>query len=73
MQKGPATERKTPALTIYVPNEKDVGEDVARGVTGLQGLVPDTSIVVLGLSSSVVPLAHAALKVGARGFLHLEM
>ena len=73
MQKGPATEQKTPALAIYVPNDEDVGEDVARGVTALQGLVPDASIVLLGLSSGDLPLAHAALRAGARGFLHLEM
>ncbi len=66
-------ERKTLPLAIYVPRDKVVGEDVAREVTALQGLVPDASIVVLGLSSGDLPLAHAALRAGARGFLHLEM
>jgi DNA-binding NarL/FixJ family response regulator len=64
--------QKPPALAIYVP-ANDVGEHVAQGVTGLQGLVPDASIVVLGLGSSDLPLAHAALKAGARGFLYLGM
>jgi DNA-binding NarL/FixJ family response regulator len=70
--KGPAMEAKTPALAIYVPNDEDVGEDVAQGVKSLQGLVLDASIVVLSLEGDP-SLAHAAFKAGARGFLHLGM
>ena len=66
-------ERKTPALAIYVAKDEEVGEDVVRGVKSLQGLVLDASIVVLGLSSSNLPLVHAVFKAGARGFLHLGM
>jgi DNA-binding NarL/FixJ family response regulator len=72
-KKGPAMEGKAPSLAIYVANDEDVGEDVSRRVTGLKGLVPDVSIVVLGFGSSALPLAHTALKAGARGFLHLGM
>jgi DNA-binding NarL/FixJ family response regulator len=66
-------EQKPPALAIYVSNDEDVDEDIAQGVTGLQGLVPDAFVVVLGFGSSDLPVARAALKAGARGFLHLEM
>jgi DNA-binding NarL/FixJ family response regulator len=71
-KKGPAMEAKTPSLAIYVANHEDVGEDVARGVKSLQGLVLDASIVVLSLEGDP-SLAHAAFKAGARGFLHLGM
>jgi DNA-binding NarL/FixJ family response regulator len=67
-----AMEAKTPALAVYVPKDEDVGEDVAQGVKSLQGLVLDASIVVLSLEGDP-SLAHAALKAGARGFLHLGM
>jgi DNA-binding NarL/FixJ family response regulator len=70
--KGPTIEGKTPSLAIYVPNDEDVGEDVAQGVKSLQGLVLDASIVVLSLEGDP-SLAHAAFKAGARGFLHLGM
>jgi DNA-binding NarL/FixJ family response regulator len=70
--KGPAMEAKTPSLAIYVPKDEEVGEDVARGVNSLQGLVLDASIVVFSLEGDL-PLAHAAFKAGARGFLHLGM
>jgi DNA-binding NarL/FixJ family response regulator len=59
-------------LAVYVPNDEDVGEDVARGVKSLQGLVLDASIVVFSLEGDP-SLAHAAFKAGARGFLHLGM
>jgi DNA-binding NarL/FixJ family response regulator len=72
MQKGPAMESNTPSLAVYVPNDEDVGEDVARGVKSLQGLVLDASIVVFSLEGDP-SLAHAAFKAGARGFLHLGM
>jgi DNA-binding NarL/FixJ family response regulator len=72
-KKGPAMEEKTPSLAIYVPNNENIGEDVAQGVKSLKGLVPDASIVVLGFGSTDLPLAHAALRAGARGFLHLGM
>jgi DNA-binding NarL/FixJ family response regulator len=65
-------EAKTPSLAVYVPNDEDVGEDVARGVKSLQGLVLDASVVVLSLKGDP-SLAHAAFKAGARGFLHLGM
>ena len=71
--KGPAMEGETPSLVIYCPEDEGFGEDAAQGVTFLQDLVPDACIVVLGLSGSDLPLAHAALKAGARGFLHLGM
>jgi DNA-binding NarL/FixJ family response regulator len=71
--KGPDMERESPSVVIYVPNNEDVGEDVAQGVKSLQALALDACIVVLGLSSSDVPLAHAAVSAGARGFLHLGM
>jgi two-component system response regulator DevR len=73
MQKGPAMEEESPSVVIYVPNNEGVGKDVAQGVKGLQGLAPDASIVVLGLSSSDLPLANAALRAGARGLVHLGM
>ena len=65
-------ESNTPSLAVYVPNDEDVGEDVARGVKSLQGLVLDASIVVFSLEGDP-SLAHAAFKAGARGFLHLGM
>jgi two-component system, NarL family, response regulator DevR len=70
--KGPAMERKPPALAIYVPNDNDDGEDVAKEVKSLQGMVLDACIVVLSLERDL-PLAHAALRAGAHGFLHLGM
>jgi DNA-binding NarL/FixJ family response regulator len=72
IQKGPATEQKPPALALYVLNDKDVGEDVAQEVKSLQDLVHDASVVVLSLEGNL-PLAHAALRAGACGFLHLGM
>jgi DNA-binding NarL/FixJ family response regulator len=73
MLKGPAMEGETPSLVIYCPKDEGVSEEAARGVTSLQARAPDACIVVLGLSGSDLPLAHAALKAGARGFLHLGM
>ena len=70
--KDPAMEAKTPSLAVYVPNDEDVGEDVAQGVKSLQGLVLDASVVVLSLKGDP-SLAHAAFKAGARGFLNLGM
>jgi DNA-binding NarL/FixJ family response regulator len=67
-----AVEAKTPSLAVYVPNDEDVGEDVARGVKSLQGSVLNASIVVLSLEGDS-SLAHAAFRAGARGFLHLGM
>jgi DNA-binding NarL/FixJ family response regulator len=66
-------EGESPSVVIYCPKDEDVGEDVTQGVKGLQALAPDACIVILGLSASDLPLANAALRAGARGFLHLGM
>jgi DNA-binding NarL/FixJ family response regulator len=73
MKKGPAMEGESPSVVIYSPNNEASGEDVGQGVKSLQARVPNACIIVLGFSSSDLPLAHAALGAGARGLLYLGM
>jgi DNA-binding NarL/FixJ family response regulator len=74
-RKGPgAAEQKQdwtpPCCVIYCPKAED---DVAGQVEHLRRLFPDAPVLVLGLGVSDLPLARAALRGGARGFLHLGM
>ena len=47
-------------------------EDVPHKIKPLQAAVPDTPILVFGLTNGL-PLARAALQAGARGFVHAGM
>jgi DNA-binding NarL/FixJ family response regulator len=71
--KGSAMEGESPSVVVYSPNSENFGEDVDQVVKSLQARVPNACIIVLGLSSSDLPLARAALRAGARGFLYLGM
>jgi DNA-binding NarL/FixJ family response regulator len=63
-------ERKTPRCMIYCPKDQD---DVAGRVERLRRLFADAPVLVLGFDAGDLPLARAALRGGARGFLHLGM
>jgi DNA-binding NarL/FixJ family response regulator len=55
---------------IYCPKDED---DVAGRVERLRRLFADAPVLVLGFHAGDLPLARAALRAGARGFLHLGM
>jgi DNA-binding NarL/FixJ family response regulator len=55
---------------IYCPKDDD---DVPGGVERLRHRFADTPVLVLGIGVSDLSLARAALRGGARGFLHLGM
>jgi DNA-binding NarL/FixJ family response regulator len=59
-----------PCCTIYCPKGED---DVARRVERLRHRFSDAPVLVLGRHAGDLPLARAALRGGARGFLHLGM
>jgi DNA-binding NarL/FixJ family response regulator len=71
--KGPPLVGESPSVVIYSPDNEDLGEGVAQEVKSLRALVPKACIMILGFSSSNLPLARAALRAGARGFLYLGM
>jgi DNA-binding NarL/FixJ family response regulator len=61
----------TPCCVIYYPKDsKD--EDVAGQVERLRRLFPGAPVLVVGFGVDL-PLARAAARGGARGFLHLGM
>jgi DNA-binding NarL/FixJ family response regulator len=63
-------ERETPCYVIYCPTDEDVAGQFER----LRRRFPNAPILVLVMSLGIdVPLARAALRGGARGFLHLGM
>ena len=59
-----------PCCVIYCPKDED---DVAARVERLRHMFPDAPVLVLGFHAGDLPLARAALRGGARGFLHLGM
>jgi DNA-binding NarL/FixJ family response regulator len=59
-----------PCCAIYCPED---GDDVAVRVQRLRRLSSDAPVLVLGRHAGDLPLARAALRGGARGFLHLGM
>jgi DNA-binding NarL/FixJ family response regulator len=61
-----------PCCVIYYPKATE-DEDVAGQVERLRHLVPGAPVLVLGFDAGDLPLARAALRGGARGFLHLGM
>ena len=62
-------ERETPCFVVSCPKDEDVAGQVDR----LRRLFPDAPVLVLGFHAGDLPLARAALRGGARGFLHLGM
>ena len=76
VRKGPgATEHHEqggapPRCAVYCPKDED---DVAGRVERLRHRFPDAPVLVLGSDAGDLPLARAALRGGARGFLHLGM
>jgi DNA-binding NarL/FixJ family response regulator len=60
-----------PCCIIYYPKDPE-DEDVAAQVERLRHLVPSASVLVMGFEADL-PLAQAAGRGGARGFLHLGM
>ena len=62
-------EGETPSAVVYCPKDEDVVGRVER----LRRLFPDAPVLVMGFSASHPALARAALRGGARGFLHLGM
>jgi DNA-binding NarL/FixJ family response regulator len=71
--KAAAMEEESPSAVVYLPNNEAFDEDVGLGVKSLQGRFSNACIIVLGFSSSDLPLARATLKAGGHGFLYLEM
>jgi DNA-binding NarL/FixJ family response regulator len=75
-QKGPGTAEHQeqggtpPSCVVYCPKDED---DVAGRVEGLRHRFPEAPVLVLGSDAGDLPLARAALRGGARGFLHLGM
>ena len=73
---GPVTpgqeqgEEASPCCVIYCPKDQD---DVAGQLERLRHLFADAPVLVLGFDAGDLPLARAALRGGARGFLHLGM
>jgi DNA-binding NarL/FixJ family response regulator len=61
-------EKGRPSCVLLYPNTENVAEEVRR----LRAQNYDTPVVILGLSSDP-PLARAAVRAGARGFLHAGM
>lgn len=61
-------EGKSPSLTLVCAE----GEEVTAEVVRVRGLAPGAAVVVLGARNNV-RLARAALRAGARGFLHADM
>ena len=62
-------EGETPSAVIYCPRDEDVVGRIER----LRLTFPGAPVLVIGLSASHPALARAALRGGARGFLHLGM
>ena len=76
-QKGQRTGKQeqggaTPCCVVFCPKHEGVDEDVAGCVERLRHLYPDAPVLVLGFGVDL-RLARAALRGGARGFLHLGM
>ena len=75
-RKGPETAEHQeqngvhPSCAVYCPKDED---DVASRVEGLRHRFPEAPVLVLGSDAGDLPLARAALRGGARGFLHLGM
>ena len=75
-RKGPETAEHQeqngapPSCVIYCPKGED---DVAGRVERLRHRFPEAPVLVLGPDAGDLPLARAALRGGARGFLHLGM
>ena len=67
---GAVVEAETPRYVVYCPKDED---DVASRVEGLRHRFPEAPVLVLGSDAGDLPLARAALRGGARGFLHLGM
>ena len=66
-------EGETPSAVIYCPRDEDVTEDVVGRIERLRRTFPEAPVLVVGLNASHPALARAALRGGARGFLHLGM
>jgi DNA-binding NarL/FixJ family response regulator len=75
-RKGPETAEHheqgetPPRCAVYCPKD---GDDVAGRVERLRHRFPEAPVLVLGSDAGDLPLARAALRGGARGFLHLGM
>ena len=65
-----AEQQQSPSSVIYFP--EDNGENIAQKVEHLQQIAPDAPILVLALACDL-PLARAAVRAGARGFVHIGM
>jgi len=61
----------SPSLVIYGPDVEEAAE-VASEVRRLDAEAPDAPALVFGLSAELA-LARAALRAGARGFIHAQM
>jgi DNA-binding NarL/FixJ family response regulator len=59
-----------PSCAVYCPKGED---DVASRVERLRHRFPEAPVLVLGSDAGDLPLARAAFRGGARGFLHLGM
>ena len=75
-RKGPGTaahqeqDEVHPSCVVYYPKGE---EDATSRVERLRHRFPDAPVLVLGSDAGDLPLAWAALRGGARGFLHLGM
>jgi DNA-binding NarL/FixJ family response regulator len=58
-----------PSVVVYPPTDD---ENIAPAVKEIKELAPDAAIVVFGASAKL-PLARAAVRAGADGFLHAGM
>ncbi len=66
-REGPRGE--SPSLIVFVMRST---EDLPEGMKRIRGTNPNTPVLVFGLQPDP-PLVRAALKVGARGFIHAMM
>jgi DNA-binding NarL/FixJ family response regulator len=68
VHRGPRPPVDTPSLVVLCANE----EDIAPEVRNVRARVPEAPVLVLGPRAKL-PLARAALRAGARGFIHAQM
>jgi DNA-binding NarL/FixJ family response regulator len=67
-RRGPMAVGVPHILVLWAEDAESLAEDVRR----VREVNPDASVLILGLRENM-PLALAALRAGARGYLHAEM
>jgi DNA-binding NarL/FixJ family response regulator len=65
----PPTNAEVPSCTVF---DTSGAESISEGIERIRGVNPDISILVFSLHVDL-PLARAAMRHGARGFIHAGM